>query len=207
MRATSRPSIQVRAAGRRGALELRSEPGAAGDAMPTLAGYFAVFNQPVEINSYLEGNFIERIAPGAFNATFANDRAAMRCLFQHGMDPAAGDKPLGPIRTLREDARGPFYEVPLLDAHYVQELVPGLEKGVYGASFCFRAIREELDERPGESPSNPKGLPERVLRELQVVEFGPVTFPAYPAATAGVRSLTDRYGSTLEERYGRRAAA
>jgi HK97 family phage prohead protease len=206
MRATSRPSVQVRAAGRRGALELRTQPGAAEDVMPTLAGYFAVFNQPTEINSYLEGNFIERIAPGAFNATFANDRAAMRCLFQHGMDQQAGDKPLGPIRTLREDALGPFYEVPLLDAHYVHELVPGLEKGVYGASFCFRAIREELDERPGESAGNPKGLPERVLREVQVVEFGPVTFPAYPTATAGVRSLTDRYHSTLEERYARCAA-
>ena len=24
-------------------------------------------------------------------------------------------------------------------------------------------------------------------------EFGPVTFPAYPGATAGMRSLTDRF--------------
>jgi HK97 family phage prohead protease len=173
--------------------------------MPTLAGYFAVFNQPTEINSYYEGNFIERIAPGAFNATFANDREAMRCLFQHGMDPQAGDKPLGPIRTLREDARGPFYEVPLLDAHYVHELIPGLQAGVYGASFCFRAMREDLDERPGVSASNPKGLPERILREVEVIEFGPVTFPAYPEATAGVRSLTDWYQATQEERHARAA--
>ncbi len=170
--------------------------------MPTLVGYFAITNTPTEINSLLEGNFIERIAPGAFASTLANDRAAMRCLFQHGMDPQAGDKPLGPLRTLREDARGPFYEVPLLDASYVRDLVPGLEAGVYGASFCFRVASggEDWDERPGVSASNPKGLPERTLREVEVLEFGPVTFPAYSGATAGVRSLTDWL---VEARRGR----
>ena len=31
---------------------------------------------------------------------------------------------------------------------------------------------------------NPEGLPERVLREVTVMEFGPVTWGAYPDATA-----------------------
>ncbi len=205
MSATRRASVLVRASGRRGALQLRDgNPDAA--AMPTLTGHFAVFNQPTEINSLYEGNFIERIAPGAFNATFAQDRESMRCLFQHGLDYQSGDKPLGPILTLREDARGPFYEVPLIDAHYVRELLPGLEAGLYGASFCFRVLREDLNERPGVSPDNPKGLPERTLREIQVVEFGPVTFPAYPAATAGVRSLTDWYDAQRRNHDARLAA-
>jgi HK97 family phage prohead protease len=197
MLATSRPPVAVRAAGRRGALELRQ-----GDdgAMPTLAGHFAVFNSPAVINSILEGNFIERIAPAAFNATIAEDRVAMRCLFQHGMDFLAGDKPLGPILTLREDSIGAFYEVPLLDARYVRDLVPGLEAGVYGASFCFRVIREEWDEEPDPSDLNPDGLPERVLLEVRVLEFGPVTFPAYADATAGVRSMTDRFWGSLKDR-------
>jgi HK97 family phage prohead protease len=197
---TSRPPVAIRAAGRRGGVELRSEPGAPDGAMPTLTGHFAVFNVPTEINSLLEGNFIERIAPGAFNETIANDRAAMKCLFQHGMDYAAGDKPLGPIRILREDSSGTYYEVPLLNARYVHDLIPGLEAGLYGASFCFAAKVEEWDEDPGPSEQNPKGLAERVLRQVRVLEFGPVTFPAYSGATAGVRSLTDDLWPALKDR-------
>jgi HK97 family phage major capsid protein/HK97 family phage prohead protease len=159
----------------------------------TLYGYFTLFNEPTEINSYYEGNFIERVAPGAFAKWIAGHRDAIRCLFQHGMDYQIGDKPLGPISELREDETGPYYEVPLLNVHYVRELIPGLEAALYGCSFRFRVIREEWDEEPEPSDDNPKGLPERTLLELQVPEFGPVTFPAYPGATAALRSMTDDY--------------
>ncbi len=180
------------------ALELRAaDPGTAGDgepaAMPTLHGHFAVFNRWTEIDSYFEGNFMERFAPGAFKKTFREQRDRMRVLFQHGRDSQIGDKPLGPIADLREDGEGAYYEVPLLDTDYNRELIPGLEAGLYGASFRFRVVREEVNTDPGESADNPKGLPERTIREAQVMEFGPVTFPAYDAATAGVRSLTDDF--------------
>jgi HK97 family phage prohead protease len=82
---------------------------------------------------------MERIAPGAFKKTFREQPRPMRVLFQHGMDPQVGDKPLGPIRDLREDETGAYYEVPLLDASYVRDQVlPGLRAGLYGASFRFR---------------------------------------------------------------------
>lgn len=178
-------------------LELRAVSGdgtdASPDAMPTLTGHFAVFNRWTEIDSFFEGNFMERFAPGAFKKTFAEQRDRMRVLFQHGRDSHIGDKPLGPIETLREDDTGAFYEVPLLDTEYNRELIPGLEAGLYGASFRFRVVREEIDAEPGVSKDNPAGLPERTIREAQVVEFGPVTFPAYDAATAGLRSMTDDF--------------
>src|SRR4051795_9208562 len=79
---------------------------------PTMVGHFAVFNQWTEINSAFEGRFLERVAPGAFRKTFAEQRDRMRVLFQHGRDPQIGDKPLGPIRELREDGTGAYYEVP-----------------------------------------------------------------------------------------------
>lgn len=161
--------------------------------MPTLAGHFAVFNTPTEIDSLFEGHFMERIAPGAFSKTFAEQRNEMKVTFQHGRDPQLGDKPLGPIESLEEDKKGAAYEVPLLDTGYNRELLPGLEAGLYGASFRFRVIKEDFDEEPGESADNPRGLPERTIKEAQVFEFGPVTFPAYAGATAGVRSLTDEF--------------
>ncbi len=158
---------------------------------PTLHGHFAVFNSPTEINSMREGNFMESIAPGAFTKTFAENRSNIKVLFQHGRDPQIGDKPLGAISELREDDTGAYYEVELLDTSYNRDLLPGLRAGLYGASFRFQVMREDINKTPGESASNPRGIPERTVREAQVAEYGPVTFPAYKDSTAGVRSITD----------------
>jgi HK97 family phage prohead protease len=155
---------------------------------PTLFGHFAVFHEWTEVDSVFEGHFMERIAPGAFKKTLSENRDGMRVLFQHGHDPTIGNKPLGTIDELHEDDVGAYYETSLLDAPYVREdILPGLKAGLYGASFRFRTIREEFETEPDPSDTNPKGLPERTLKELQVSEFSPVTFPAYASATAGVR--------------------
>lgn len=168
--------------------------------MPTLIGHFARFNEWTLIDSMFEGRFMERIAPGAFSKTIAENLPNMRVLFQHGKDPSIGDKVLGPIEELREDDQGAYYEVPLLDTSYNRDLLPGLEQGLYGASFRFRVTREDVDQEPKASKHNPEGIPERTIREAAVMEFGPVTFPAYAGATAGVRSLTDEFvlGKFLE---------
>ena len=102
----------------------------------TLRGHFAVFNQWTTIDSLLEGRFVERIAPGAFRQA-ERDHSGVRVLFNHGRDPSIGDKVLGPIQTLREDARGAYFEVPLLDTSYTGDLIPALEAGLYGSSFRF----------------------------------------------------------------------
>lgn len=166
-----------------------TEASANENGMPTLYGHFTPFNRWTEIDSWFEGNFMERIAPGAFKKTFREQ--APKVLFQHGRDPQVGDKVLGAPDVLREEEAGPYYEVPLLDTSYNRDLVPGLEAGLYGASFRFSVMREEWVEEPGASDENPKGLPERTIKELRCMEFGPVSFPAYPDATAGVRSMTD----------------
>lgn len=166
-----------------------------GEAGPVLTGHFAVFNRWTEINSLFEGRFLERIAPGAFATTFRDDRPGMKILFQHGTDPQIGDKPIaGQIAELREDNVGAFYEAPLLAARYVTDDVqPGLEAGVYGASFRFQVMREDIVEPKKPTQRNPEKLTERTILEARVFEFGPVTFPAYPDASAGVRSLTDLF--------------
>ena len=170
-------------------MELRD----AGEAMPTLAGHFSVFDEWTEINSSWEGNFLERISPNAFDKTFSENRKNMRVLFNHGKDPSVGNKVLGPIADLGVDERGAWYDVPLFDTSYNRDLLPGLQAGVYGASFRFKVMRENFDKFPEESDSNPTAMPERTILEAKVMEFGPVTFPAYEGATAGVRSLTDDY--------------
>lgn len=176
---------------------VRAMPGdcklrSAGTGKPTMVGHFAVFNQWAEINSAIEGHFMERIAPGAFAKTIRENRDRIKCLFHHGLDPQIGIKVLGPIAQLLEDETGAFFEVPLLaDTSYVRDLLPGLEAGEYGSSFRFSVIRDEFVARPRPSETNPNGIPERTLTEMKLKEFGPTPFPAYGNATAGLRSLTD----------------
>jgi len=175
-----------------GGVELRS-PEERDGRLGTLAGHFATFNRWTKIDSAYEGKFMEQIAPGAFRKTFEENRNGMRALFQHGKDPQVGDKVLGPIDVLREDDIGGYYEVPLLDTSYNRDLIPGLEAGLYGASFRFRVHRQKIIKSSPRSDANPDGLPERTLSEVAVKEFGPVTFPAYDGATAGMRSMTDEF--------------
>jgi HK97 family phage prohead protease len=172
--------------------EVRDAP--AGDASPgTLHGYLAVFNQWSEINSQHEGHFMERLAPEAFNGTLAANRERMRVTFNHGKDPQLGDKVLGIPSVLEPDERGVRYEVPLFDTSYNRDLAPRLKAGAYGSSFRFNVTAEDYNRRAKPSAYNPKGLPERTVRDLVMPEFGPVTFPAYAGATAGMRSLTDQF--------------
>jgi phage head maturation protease len=164
---------------------------AEGAAMPTLTGHFAVWDQWTEIRSAYEGNFMERFSEKSMTKTLSENTP--KVLFQHGKDPQIGDKVLGPVSRVEPDATGAFYEVPLLDTSYNRDLVPGLEAGLYGASFRFSVLQEDVNKKPARSDANPRGIPERTVTEARVMEFGPVTFPAYANATAGVRSITDEF--------------
>jgi HK97 family phage prohead protease len=177
-----------------GGVELRDD-GRAG--LGTLHGYFAVWNQWAEINSAWEGRFMERIAPGAFRRTIAEDRPSIKARYQHGKDAQFGSKPLGRIVELAEDATGARYAVALSDTSFNRDLVAMLRDGTLGASFRFELRAEDRVERPEPSDYNVDAVAERTIREARLFEFGPVSFPAYVGTTAGVRSaavsLTDHF--------------
>lgn len=158
----------------------------------TMRGHFAVFNEWAEIDSLVEGHFLERFAPGAFAKTITDNRDRMQVLFDHGLDATIGRKPIGSIAVLEEDETGPYFEVALLPATYVREnVLPGLEAGLFGSSFRFGVVNQKIERRPRRSAHNPNGLAERTITEARVREFGPTPFPVYAGATAGLRSLTD----------------
>lgn len=169
-------------------------------AMPTLEVRFSRFDTWYEIDSWWEGRFLERTKRGAFSKTIKERLAQIRCLYDHGYDPQIGNKVLGGIESLSEETDSPVGVVPLFDTSYNRDLVPGLEAGVYGSSFRFRVIKEEWNDEPGRSEHNPDGLPERTITEVRLFEFGPVTWPANPDSTAGLRSLTDSYYERLRSR-------
>lgn len=189
----------------RGGLPLEART-ADGD-LRTLVTRFAVFNVWTEIHSWWEGDFLERLAPGAFAKTISERRDQIKVLYDHGMDFHIGNKILGRPEILREEPAGPWAEVPLLDTSYNRDLIPGLDAGGYGASFRFRVVKEQWNDEPDVAEHNPKGLPERTITEVKLFEFGPVTFPAYEEATAGLRSLTDQFLERMAERAPDRFAS
>jgi phage head maturation protease len=163
---------------------------------------FSPFNTWYRIDSFWEGSFLERTVPGAFKRTIGAHNTAqkvdahnIKTLFNHGQDLFIGQKLLGDIDQLTEDADSPRSTVWLWDTSYNRDLLPGLRSGAYGSSFMFRVIQEEWNEEPGKSDFNPDGIPERTIKEVRLFEAGPVTWPASPTATAGMRcvSATDTY--------------
>lgn len=185
----------------------------------TLYGYFTKFDVWAEIDSWYEGRFMERTAVNAFRKTIKENRDRVKVQFDHGYDPHIGSSPLGPIDVLREEDEGPYYEVPLLDTDYNHgrilpmlqgRLMDGTHAGsVLGASYRFRVTKDEWVEPSKATTHNPEKLPERTIREVSLYEFGPVTFPAFIQATAGVRSvsLTDHYMERHLARTGQAARA
>jgi HK97 family phage prohead protease len=171
---------------------LMRDAGDGEDQRPVLFGHFARFNEWTEIDSYFEGHFLERLTPGAFKKTFRERADQIRVLFQHGRDAELRDRPIGEPEVLQEDAEGAYHESRLFDG-LPDLVVEGLRAGQYGQSFRMEIMREEFVEEPGTSDYNPKGLPERSIKEVRLFEFGPVTFPAYANTTPGLRSLTDDF--------------
>ena len=188
--------------------EVRSDDGGDGS-LGDLVTRFSPFNSWYRIDSMWEGSFLERSVPGAFKRTIAAHNAAqridahqIRTMFNHGMDMQIDSKLLGDVIDAREDDDSPVTVTRLWDTSYNRDLLPGLRSGAYGSSFMFRVVKDEWDNEPGASDHNPDGLPERTLKEVRVFEAGPVTWPANPAASAGMRSLsgTDAYYEHLARR-------
>jgi HK97 family phage prohead protease len=167
----------------------------------TLEVRFSKFGNWYRIASLWEGEFLERVERGAFAKTIAESGDRVRVLFDHGFDPSIGDKVLGPITDLREDKDAAVGVVDLFDTSYNRDLLPGLEAGVYGSSMRMVVTRDEWNDDPDPSADNPKGLPERTIKEVRLIEFGPVTFPANPESTSAMqRSTTDEFYERLRSR-------
>ena len=152
---------------------------------------FSRFDTWYEIDSWWEGRFLEKTARGSFKRTIkALGPGGVKVLFNHGRDMQIDQKSLGVASVLEERESSPYMEVPLLDTSYNRDLIPGLRAGAYGSSFMFEVVREDWNHDPGVSDDNPDGLPERTIKEVRLFEAGPVTWPANPDATAGLRSAT-----------------
>jgi len=178
----------------------------------TLEGYAAVFDTDTEINSW-EGKFKERIARGAFRKTLKERTPVLQ--FDHGHDSRFGNLPIGKFESIKEDKHGLRVQARLFDhAEPIREAIA--EGAVSGMSFRFKVVRDQWQDRAGNTitdrqqlmemlydPKHKQGPLTRTIKEVKLMEAGPVVFPAYPQTSVGVRSLTDEQRERLVEEYTR----
>lgn len=181
----ARQYTQLRAA--RPRLERRAdEP----DAPPVIVGYAAVFYRADEPGTEyrLYEDAYERIMPGAFDAAI-RDGDLVRGLTNHDDNWLLGRSDLGTVR-LSVDRVGLRYEIDPPDTQAGRDTVALLDRGdLDGSSFGFRIYGGKRGRTAWvEEARDGRQVSIREIHEVELVDVGPVTFPAYLATSAGVRS-------------------
>jgi signal peptide peptidase SppA len=147
------------------------------------------FNEWIEVDSIIEGHFMEVFIPGSMDKTYSDGRARMRAILHHGRE-FLKTMVIGKITDLHADAEAGYYEVELFDG-LPQMLIEGLEADQYGTSMKYDLVRPDYRQIPGKSATNPSGLAELRVLEARVIEFGPTPFSHYEGTSAALRSMTD----------------
>lgn len=172
---------------------------AAGDGkQPTISGYAARYYVPGDSTTefLLWENAVERIKPGAFDQALQS--SDVRALFNHDPNYVLGRNKSGTLQ-LASDDRGLSYEITPSNTTAYRDVAEMLARGdVSGSSFRFRVVDESWTKE--------NGLKVREIRSLELLDVGPVTFPAYEGASSSVRSefaearsSHDRWANTLSQ--------
>lgn len=147
------------------------------DGKRKIGGYAAVFNSL----SVVLWDFREEIAPGAFAESIAKNN--VRAFWNHDTSEVLGASANGTL-YLAEDATGLRFDLELPDTQRGRDGYTLIERGdVTQMSFGFRSLPDGSEWRIDEN-----GMYIRRLLKVDLLEVSPVTFPAYPATSVGVRS-------------------
>lgn len=143
---------------------------------PKITGHAAVYNSLSEDL----GGFREIIAMGAFTKTLKD--ADVRGLWNHDPNIVLGRNKSGTLR-LHEDDKGLAFELDPPDTQLVRDMVmtPIGRGDVSQCSFRFRTITDKWEKQGG--------IWVRTLVEVDISDVSIVTYPAYSATDASVRSI------------------
>jgi HK97 family phage prohead protease len=143
-----------------------------------IGGYAIVFNK---LSRNL-GGFVERSVPGVVNQSRMLGWPNVVCRYNHDSNMVLGTTAGGTL-GLQPDGTGLDYDV--LPPNARADIVELVERrDIQFSSFAFR-VPSGGDEW-GVTDQN---YPMRTLHEVQLIDVAPVLDPAYPDATAGLRSL------------------
>jgi HK97 family phage prohead protease len=151
--------------------------------LPKLIGYAAVFDSLSEDL----GGFREKIAPGTFKKSIR--KHDIRALWNHDPNFVLGRKKSKTLK-LKEDEHGLKMTVTPPDTQWARDLLTSIDRGdVDQMSFGFRTILDEWEQKKKETI--------RTLKEVELVDVSPVTYPAYPDTTIALRFL-EKHRESIE---------
>jgi len=145
-----------------------------------IVGYAVRWDQ---LSHPIFGMFQEQFKRGAFTKSLVNPD--VYASWQHDSREILGRTP----NTLQlfEDDIGLRYEI--TPPNWAEKHIETIERGdVRGSSFIFRSLVEEWDETNSD-------MPIRSVIEAELYEVSPVTTPAYPQSSVGIRSAEEVFQS------------
>jgi len=156
------------------------------DGTETIVGYAAVFyNENDPGSEYaIWDDMRERIMPGCFDRAIREGQDC-RALFNHDADNLLGRAAAGTL-ALSVDGKGLRYEITPADTTCARDVLENLRAGnLSGSSFSFiprdttfRELRVDGGDRTYI----------REVNDVDLIDVGPVTYPAYESTTAGLRA-------------------
>lgn len=154
-------------------VELRAE----GDA-PKIIGYAAVYNSETELYPGMR----EVVRPGAFDRALG-EKQDVRALFNHDSNRVLGRSGAGTLR-LASDAKG--LRVEIMPPEHEASLLASMRRGdISQMSFAFRIRKQAWSERRKDDGTYEEL---RELLDVDLMDVSVVTYPAYEATEASVRS-------------------
>lgn len=175
-------------------LEANTEEGE-NKAIPIIEGHAAVFNQwSEEIGGIF--SFKEKVLPGAFSETIQTDD--IRALFNHDPNYVLGRNKAGTLE-LKETQKGLLVRITPPDTQWARDLTVSIDRGdISQMSFGFLVIEDRWGHEDG--------MDVRELQKVKLFDVSPVTFPAYPQTSVGVRSADEVYEARKNQLKSRNEA-
>jgi uncharacterized protein len=153
----------------------------------TIGGYGVKFGTK---SSPIGGAYLEVVEPSAFSKSRSDGWPGVVCRYQHKDEMLLGTVSAGTLRLSQDDI-GIDYSVDVPESRSdVLELVQ--RNDITSSSFAFQAYDAEFDFDGGD-------LPVRHLTSCRLIDVAPVTIPAYPDATVGLRSLAMQFGEDPDD--------
>lgn len=139
-----------------------------------IEGYFIRYNEETE----LYPGFFEEVKREALEKTLDKD---IRCLFNHDTSIVLGRTGNNTL-ILKSDDKGLYGKVKInKNDNQAMDILARIERqDINACSFGFDINDEEIEHRDD-------GTVKAVIKDIELFEVSPVTFPAYPTTTINAR--------------------
>lgn len=153
----------------------------------TLVGLAVPFDSPTRIDSPWEGTFDEQFQRGAFKRSLGLRTPKLQ--FEHGTHPLFGSLPIGEFRSIKETTRGLEFEARIFDSELFAPLREAIASAdaIDGVSIRFKPRALDIVEADARSDDGDVEL--RTVTEADLMELGPVVFPAYADTHIDLRNI------------------